>query len=158
MNFDQPKLVRAQLRKLEKLRAEDRALLLESSQLMLMGAREIWEAEMAVVEGGLFKRTLAVVPNWGLAILRDRIARPMRPERYSMGKLRLIDAAIKKAHASLACPHCSLRQPAKGLHLHKCGHLAGRALSAEDLAAARFEAGIPIGSRVLKSLRKDGVK
>ena len=156
MNFDQPRLVRAQLRKLEKLPAEDRALLLDSSQLLLMGARNIWEAELAVLADGQFLRVLAMVPNWGLAILRDRIAQPMRPERYSMGKLRLIDAAIKKAHASLACPHCSLRQPTKGLHLHHCGKLGGATLTAQHMIDARMSAGLPISARLAKSGKVGG--
>ena len=149
MNFDQPKLVRAQLKKLEKLCAEDRALLLDSSQLMLTGAREIWEAETAVLADKQFARSLAMVPNWGLAILRERIAMPMKAERYSMGKLRLIDAAIRKAHASLACPRCSLRLPAKGLHLHRC---RGAGLSALEMAEAKLKAGLPVGARLAKSL------
>ena len=98
-----------------------------------------------------FRREMLRLPAWALKFVREKIAMPDDPRLYSMTKLKQLDAAIRKAHASLACPVCKLRLSTKALHLHHCGKLAGATLSAQQMIDARMSAGLPIGARLAKS-------
>jgi hypothetical protein len=140
-----------ELRKIDRLPKDERFDVLSGFRPTASDAvRSLIAAESSTV--GEFKYYLKSVPNFALTILRKRIAMPADGRIFSTSKLAMLDAAIRKAHSSLACPICKVRQQAKGLHLHRCVLDSHRALTAREMAEAKLKAGLPVGARLVKAL------
>lgn len=119
---------------------------------------------------GDFRYHLEKLPNFALPILRKRIAMPANPRVFSTSKLEMIDAAIRKAHASLACPFCHARFHAAGFPSHSCRKApetsvpvksyanGARHLTQTEMAIARIKAGLPCSATLRRAVEMENRK